>query len=119
MTLNYPTKDKSEEEKKKALDDCRADAKLACQFGFAGKWTGIPAQVKIVQQVFGLSDKVISQAKKEALAFINAEKEGKGAAMISGKMADRATDKINRVILKQAYALGKLERKIAKELSLI
>ena len=41
MTLNYPTKDKSEAEQKAALDECRRDAQYARSFGFRGKWTGI------------------------------------------------------------------------------
>ncbi len=119
MTLNYPTKNKTEEEKQAALDECRTDAELAYHYGFAGKWTGIPAQVKIAQEVFGLPIRVIEQAIIEARAFLGAEKAGKGATMIDGKMADRATDRINRTILKEAYALGKIDEETAKELSLI
>jgi hypothetical protein len=38
--------------------------------------------------------------------------------MIDGKMADRATDRINRVALKTAFALGKLDAVTAAELGL-
>ena len=119
MTLNYPTRDKTEKQKQQALDDCRQDAQLACRYGFAGKWVGIPAQAEIAKEVFGLPDQVIAQALKEANAFLEAEKAGRGAAMIDGKMADRATDRINRVILKQAYVLGKVDDKTALRLGLI
>ena len=119
MTLNYPTRDKTEQQKQEALDQCRRDAQLARFYGFAGKWTGIPAQTKIVQEVFGLSEESIEAALKQARAYLEAEAEGKGAVMIDGKMADRATDRINRVILKQAYALGRITVETAKEMKLI
>jgi hypothetical protein len=38
--------------------------------------------------------------------------------MIDGKMADRATDRINRVALKTALALGQLDASTAAELGL-
>ena len=44
MTTNYPTRDKSEEERRAAIEEFRRDAELARDFGFAGKWTGIPEQ---------------------------------------------------------------------------
>ena len=53
------------------------------------------------------------------MAFLEAEREGRGAIMIDGKMSDRATDRIYRVALKTAYALGRLDEKTAKELHLV
>ena len=38
--------------------------------------------------------------------------------MIAGKMADRATDRLNRNTLKIAYALGRLDEETAAELGL-
>jgi citrate lyase subunit beta / citryl-CoA lyase len=118
MTLNYPTKEKSEAEKKAALDECRRDAELARSFGFRGKWTGIPAQTEIAIQVFSMDPAVIERAVVEAKAFLAAERQGLGATMIDGKMADRATDRINRVALKTAFALGKVDAATAAELGL-
>jgi citrate lyase beta subunit len=118
MTLNYPTKDKSEAEQKAALDECRRDAEYALAMGFRGKWTGIPAQTQIAVDVFSLPEATIARAVEEAHEFLKAEREGKGATMIKGKMADRATDRINRVVLKTAYALGRLDEKSAHELGI-
>jgi citrate lyase beta subunit len=53
-----------------------------------------------------------------AKAFLAAEKEGKGATMIGGKMSDRATDRIHRVALHTAFALGRLDQAKAKELGI-
>ncbi len=119
MTLNYPTKEKSAEEQKAALDECRRDAEYAKAFGFRGKWTGIPPQTQIAIDVFSMSDAVIHEAVEAAKAFLEAEREGRGAVMIKGKMSDRATDRIYRVALKTAYALGRLDETTAKELKLV
>jgi citrate lyase subunit beta/citryl-CoA lyase len=118
MTLNYPTKEKSDAEKRAALDECRRDAEVARTFGFRGKWTGIPAQTAIAIEVFSMDAAVIERAVAEATAFLAAERQGLGATMIDGKMADRATDRINRVVLKTAFALGKLDPTTAAELGL-
>ena len=118
MTLNYPTKEKSDADKKAALDECRRDAELARAFGFRGKWTGIPAQTEIAIEVFSMDPGVIERAVTEAKAFLSAERQGLGATMIDGKMADRATDRINRVALKTAFALGKLDPATAAELGI-
>jgi citrate lyase subunit beta/citryl-CoA lyase len=119
MTLNYPTKEKSPEEQKAALDECRRDAEYAKEHGFRGKWTGIPPQTQIALEVLSMSDAVINEAIEAAKAFLEAEREGRGAVMIKGKMSDRATDRIYRVALKTAYALGRLDEKTAKELHIV
>jgi citrate lyase subunit beta/citryl-CoA lyase len=118
MTLNYPTKDKTEVEQRDALDECRRDAEYARSFGFRGKWTGIPAQTQIAIDVFSLPEEVIQQAVEAAKAFLAAEREGKGATIIGGKMSDRATDRIHRVALETAFALGRLDAATAKELGI-
>jgi citrate lyase beta subunit len=66
-----------------------------------------------------MGDDVITEAIEAAKAFLQAEKEGRGAIMIKGKMSDRATDRIYRVALKTAYALGRLDEATAKELHLV
>jgi citrate lyase subunit beta / citryl-CoA lyase len=118
MTLNYPTKDKTDAQQKAALDECKRDADYAASFGFRGKWTGIPAQTQIALDAFSIPDSVIQEAIVAAKAFLAAEREGRGATMIDGKMSDRATDRIHRVALKTALALGRLDAATAKELGL-
>jgi citrate lyase subunit beta / citryl-CoA lyase len=116
MTTNYPTRDKSEAERQAAMEEFRRDAVLARDFGFAGKWTGIPEQTAEAAEIFRIPDEEIDRAIEEALLFLEAERQGRGAIMIAGKMADRATDRLNRNTLKMAYALGRLDEKIAREL---
>ena len=118
MTTNYPTKNKSEEKRQAAMDEFRRDAQLAIDYGFAGKWTGIPEQTALAVEMFQLPEEEIQRAIAEAKLFLEAEAAGLGATMIEGKMADRATDRINRRILKTAYALGRIDETLAKELRL-
>ncbi|HLG16417.1 MAG TPA: aldolase/citrate lyase family protein [Blastocatellia bacterium] len=118
MTTNYPTRDKSEAERRRAIEEFRRDAMHARDFGFAGKWTGIPEQTALAVEIFQTPDEEITRAIEEAKLFLEAEREGRGATMIDGKMADRATDRINRATLKMAYALGRLDERLAEELGL-
>lgn len=119
MTTNYPTRDKSDEERQAAMEEFRSDALLAREFGFAGKWTGIPDQTAMAVEIFQTPDQEIERAIQEAKLFFAAEASGRGATMIDGKMADRATDRLNRNTLKKAYAMGRIDAALAKELDLI
>jgi citrate lyase subunit beta/citryl-CoA lyase len=116
MTTNYPTRDKSDEERQAAMEEFRRDALLARDFGFAGKWTGIPDQTAMALEIFRAPDDEIERAINEAKQFLVAEASGRGATMIEGKMADRATDRLNRNTLKKAYAMGRLDEGLAKQL---
>jgi len=118
MTLNFPTRDKPAEAQRAALDECRRDAERARSFGFRGKWTGIPPQTEIALEVFALPDAAIASAVASARAFLEAERRGRGATMIDGKMSDRATDRVHRVTLETAYALGRLDDATAHELGI-
>jgi citrate lyase subunit beta/citryl-CoA lyase len=119
MTTNYPTRDKSDEERQAAMEEFRRDALLARDFGFAGKWTGIPDQTAMAVEIFRAPDDEIERAINEAKQFLVAEASGRGATMIEGKMADRATDRLNRNTLKKAYAMGRLDEGLAKQLGVI
>jgi citrate lyase subunit beta / citryl-CoA lyase len=118
MTLNYPTKNKSAEEQRAALEELRRDAEHAKLLGLRGKWVGIPAQIAIAHEVFGLPEEEVARALSEVRAFREAEREGRGATIIGGKMADRATDRHNRVVLAAARALGMLDPAAAGELGI-
>ncbi len=119
MTTNYPTRDKTDEERRAAIEEFLTDARLARDFGFAGKWTGIPDQTKLAVEVFQVSDGEIERAVEAVRLFLEAESAGRGATMIAGRMADRATDRVNRSTLKIAYALGRLSPEVAAELRII
>ena len=65
-----------------------------------------------------MSDSEIAEAVNAARSFSAAERSGVGATMMSGRMADRATDRIHRNTLKIAHALGRLNGDVARELSI-
>ncbi|MFY9555526.1 MAG: aldolase/citrate lyase family protein [Blastocatellia bacterium] len=119
MTTNYPTRDKSEQQRREAMEEFRRDAMLARDFGFAGKWTGIPDQTAMAVEIFQISEDEINRAVEEAKLFLEAEASGRGATMIGGKMADRATDRLNRNTLKKAFAMGRMDVALAKELGIV
>lgn len=119
MTTNYPTRDKTDEERRAAMEEFRLDALLARDSGFAGKWTGIPDQTAMAVEIFQTPEDEIQRALNETKQFLEAEISGRGATIIDGKMADRATDRLNRNTLKKAYALGRIDEALAKELALI
>lgn len=118
MTLEYPTRDKSPEEQRAALDACWDDARHARRLGFAGKWIGIPAQAPPVREAFAPSRADVERAIEEVRAFAAAEREGRGAVMIGGRMADRASDRAHRVLLAKARAAGLVPEEVAAELGL-
>ncbi len=119
MTTNYPTRDKSDDERRAAMEEFCRDALLARDFGFAGKWTGIPDQTAKAVEIFEVREDEIQRAIEQARQFLDAEASGRGATMIDGKMADRATDRLNRNTLKKAYAMGRIDKALAKDLALI
>jgi citrate lyase beta subunit len=55
---------------------------------------------------------------REVRAFREAEAAGRGAVMIDGHMADRATDRVQRVVLRHARARGLLNDDLARELGI-
>src|SRR5215471_3536879 len=118
MTTNYPVRDKTEEQRRSALDEFRRDSQLALSFGFAGKWTGIPEQTTLAAELFRVGADEIDTAIGEAREFLDVERSGRGATMMKGKMIDRATDRVNRNVLKTAYALGVLDKELAIELGI-
>ncbi|MDP8257560.1 MAG: CoA ester lyase [Candidatus Alcyoniella australis] len=118
MTLDYPTSDKTEQQRTQALEQLRRDCELARGLGFSGKWTGIPAQVDVVLEAFAPDQAAIERALHEALEYRRANQSGRGATMINGRMADRATDRINRRLLRVALALGRLDPQQVRELGI-
>jgi citrate lyase beta subunit len=118
MTTEYPTKDKTEAERERALSTCVTHAEHARDLGMLGKWAGHPAQVAPLIEVFSPSAAVVARAVEHVRAFREAERRGLGAVMLSGQMADRATDRMNRMTLAAAAARGMLDDAVVHELGL-
>ena len=128
MTLAYPVADP-------ALDDganrarfldrmalCHRDAVRARELGMTGKWVGHPAQLFATLLAFDApsDDASLEEAAAALEAYRSAvEEEGKGATMIGGAMADRATDRHARAVLRRAVAAGRFDAERALALGVI
>ncbi|MEW6775526.1 MAG: aldolase/citrate lyase family protein [Bdellovibrionota bacterium] len=127
MTLNYPVKGKNlsdADNKKKilgALKEVYEDTLHGIHIGMSGKWVGHPLQLFMVMIAYGnaLRIDIVEKELKELEEYEAARKSGLGAAMIAGKMADRATDRHVRNRLRKAIALGQCDAKRGLDLSLI
>ena len=64
------------------------EAALARSLGFGGKFCIHPAQVAIVNRVFGPSDERLAWARAAVAAFERGAEEGRGAVSLDGEMID-------------------------------
>lgn len=118
MTTDYPTKEKTPAEREAAIATCVRHAEHARHLGMAGKWAGHPAQVGPLLGVFTPSAAAVTHAILHVRAFREAEQRGLGAVMLDGQMADRATDRMNRMTLAAARVRGLVDDEVAAELGL-
>jgi malyl-CoA/(S)-citramalyl-CoA lyase len=84
----------------------RAQANRAAVLGCEGKWAIHPSQVGLANQVFGPSAEEIAKAKRILDAMLAAQREGKGAVALDGKLIDNASIKQAEVLLGMAQRLG-------------
>ena len=128
MTLAYPVADPELDEagnRERFLARMALvyhDALRARHEGLMGKWVGHPAQLFAVLLAAdaGYDDAGLEReaAKLEAYRAA-ADASGSGAAIVEGDMADRATDRHARVVLRQAVAIGRFEPGRARRLGII
>jgi citrate lyase subunit beta/citryl-CoA lyase len=74
-----------------SMDDSRGlaqESKLAAAMGFAGKYVIHPDQIAAVQKAFSPSREEIAWAERVVAAAMKAEKSGRGAVSLDGKMID-------------------------------
>lgn len=128
MTLAYPVADPDLDEaanrerfiSRMAL--VYTDAQRARREGMLGKWVGHPAQLFAVLLAADASfeAEVLEREVARLQAYqVAVETTGSGAAVIDGSMADRATDRHARVMLRQAVATGRFEPERARRLGVI
>jgi citrate lyase beta subunit len=128
MTLAYPVADPGLDDganRERILERmalCHRDAVRARDLGMTGKWVGHPAQ--LFATLLAFEAPAAGAALEAAAASLEAyrsavEDEGKGATMIGGAMADRATDRHARVVLRRAVAAGRFDPRRALALGVI
>lgn len=85
----------------------RREANEARDLGYRGKMVIHPRQVAVVNEVFTPTDAEVAHARRVLAAADEAEKQGKGAFSLDGKMIDRPLMLQARLVLDIARAAGK------------
>lgn len=75
------------------------------RMGFRGKFAIHPAQLATIEQVFSPSEQEIAEARRIVEAFEAAEREGKGATSLDGKVIDVPVVRRARALLAEAARL--------------
>jgi len=128
MTLAYPVADPhldraaNRERFLARVEQVYRDALHARDMGMAGKWVGHPAQLFAVLLAFdGMADADdLERAAQHVAGYVAAvQDEARGATIIEGLMADRATDRHARVRLRRAVAMGHFDPGRALDLGVI
>jgi citrate lyase beta subunit len=91
----------------KDLDALRREARFGAQLGFHGKQIIHPAQVEPVQSSFTPAEQAVAHARRVVEGFAEAQREGKGAFALDGKMIDMPLVRNAEKVLERARAAGK------------
>ena len=87
-------------------DGFRAQANRAAVLGCEGKWAIHPSQIPLANEVYSPSDKEVTQAKRILEAMAQAQKEGKGAVALDGRLIDLASIRQAEVLVKKAEQIA-------------
>ena len=79
-----------------------ASARRARALGCEGKWAIHPRQIPLANEAFTPSAEEIAQAKRILEAMAEAEREGKGAAVLDGRLIDIASIRQADALVKKA-----------------
>ena len=127
MTFDYPVRDPALDAASNklkilgALRTCHHEARRGIELGMEGKWVGHPLQLVANEIAYrgALDEAGVARDVADVRAYRDASRAGQGAAVISGHMADRATDRHLRRRLRRAFARGVLAADVARELGVI
>ena len=86
-----------------------ASARRARALGCEGKWAIHPRQIPLANEAFTPSAEEIAQAKRIIEAMAQAEREGKGAAVLDGRLIDIASIRQADALVKKAYLIAAAE----------
>ena len=79
-----------------------AQAKRASTLGCEGKWAIHPSQVELANDCFSPSEEEVTRAKRIIEAMEEAQREGKGAVALDGRLIDIASIKQAEVMVQKA-----------------
>ena len=87
-------------------DGFRAAAKRAAVLGCEGKWAIHPSQINLANEIMSPSDEEVARAQKILKAMAEAEKAGKGAVSLDGRLIDYASIRQAEVLVKKAEQIA-------------
>ena len=82
-------------------DGYRAAAKRAAVLGCEGKWAIHPSQAALANEVMSPSDSEVDRAERILKAMADAEKTGKGAVSLDGRLIDYASIRQAEVLIEK------------------
>jgi len=88
-------------------DGFRAQANRAAVLGCEGKWAIHPSQITLANEVNSPSKAEVDKAKRILKAMKEAQKEGKGAVSLDGRLIDIASIKQAEVMVQKAKQIAK------------
>ncbi len=83
-------------------DGYRAAGNRAGVLGCEGKWAIHPSQVALANELFSPSAKEVDKARRILAAMAQAQKEGKGAVALDGRLIDLASIRQAEVLVRKA-----------------
>ena len=87
-------------------DGFMAQANRAATLGCEGKWAIHPSQIDLANTVMSPSDAEVTKAKRILEAMAEAQKAGKGAVTLDGRLIDAASIKQAEVMVKKAELIA-------------
>lgn len=84
----------------------KAQAYRAAVLGCEGKWAIHPSQLELANTVYSPSDEEVTKAQRILEAMEQAQKEGKGAVSLDGRLIDIASIKQAEVMVKKAEQIA-------------
>ena len=84
----------------------KAAARRAAALGCEGKWAIHPAQVALANEVFTPSAAEVERARRILAAMAQAQREGRGAVALDGRMIDSASIRQADALVKKAEAIA-------------
>ena len=83
-------------------DGYAANARRSATLGCEGKWAIHPSQVEMANELFSPSEEDVTKAQRIIEAMEQAQKEGKGAVALDGRLIDIASIKQAEVMVQKA-----------------
>ncbi len=84
----------------------RAQARRSAVLGCEGKWAIHPSQIALANESFSPSEAEVAKARRIIDAMAQAQKEGKGAVSLDGRLLDIASIRQAQVLVEKAKEIG-------------